>query len=204
MIEIDKPYKLGTKTLWLNILEQGIPAIFLFFIMIVFGICLLVGSQTLLGSFHFTAAQYAATDNFLSLATLFIIFLFIITTAYAVIFSWLSHKTHTFTMTDHALEIQQGILSRQEMSIPYRQIQDVDVNQSFLYRMIGVCRLVILTAGHEDMDDEDRDHSEGLFVLMDRDLAFLLHDELMKRANVQEMTEFKEKTVSAENPTETS
>ena len=49
-----------------------------------------------------------------------------------------------------ALKIKRGILSKEEIAIPYRQIQDVDIEQSISDRMWGVARLAILTAGHEE------------------------------------------------------
>ncbi len=58
--------------------------------------------------------------------------------------------------------------------------------------MIGLSRIVILTAGHEEDEKPGDDDSEGILPALDKDLAEWMQAELLKRANVQKVTEEKE------------
>ena len=88
------------------------------------------------------------------------------------------------------LKIRRGVFSREEVAIPYRQMQDVDIEQNLTDRFWGVCRLVILTAGHED-EPQPEGESEGILPVIDKTLAEQLQAELLRRADVQRVTEIK-------------
>ncbi len=77
-----------------------------------------------------------------------------------------------------------------ETSIPYRQIQNIDIQRDLAYQAFNLSRLVILTAGHDDEKPGD-DQSEGILPALDKDLAEWLQTELLTRANVQKVTETK-------------
>ena len=66
-------------------------------------------------------------------------------------------------LDDDALKIRRGILSKEETAIPYRQIQDVDIEQNISDRIWGVARLAILTAGHEEAKEGDEDTLKASF-----------------------------------------
>jgi uncharacterized membrane protein YdbT with pleckstrin-like domain len=105
--------------------------------------------------------------------------------------AWLTYSNFKFFLGEDSLKIKRGILSKEEVAIPYRQIQDVDIERDLSYRMFGVSRLVILTAGNEDEKKPGQNESEGIFPAIDKDLAEWLQSELLKRANVQKVTETK-------------
>jgi uncharacterized membrane protein YdbT with pleckstrin-like domain len=67
----------------------------------------------------------------------------------------------------------------------------VDIERNISYRMFGVSRIVILTAGNEEEKKSGEDESEGILPAIDKDLAEWLQAELLKRANVQKVTEEK-------------
>src|SRR5262249_54775350 len=64
--------------------------------------------------------------------------------------SWLIYINYRFALQDDSLKIKRGVLNKEEIAIPYRQIQDVDIERDLTYQMLGMSRLAILTAGHED------------------------------------------------------
>ena len=92
-------------------------------------------------------------------------------------------------LDENALRVRYGILSRSETSIPYRQIQDVDMKQSMTQRMMGVARIAILTAGRNDVEDKaDRDDSaEGSLPVIEKHRAEQLRDLLLQRANIEQV-----------------
>lgn len=94
-------------------------------------------------------------------------------------------------MSDDSFKIRRGVLSKTENAIPYRQIQNVDIERNFMFQMLGLSRLIILTAGHEDEKPEERDEAEGVIPALDQKLAVWLQTELLKKAEIQKVTETK-------------
>ncbi len=109
----------------------------------------------------------------------------------ALLATWLHYKNLKFCLGEDSLKIKRGIFDKEEVAIPYRQIQDVDIERNVSYRMFGVSRLVILTAGNEEEKKPGEDESEGILPALDKDLAEWLQSELLRRANVQKVTETK-------------
>jgi uncharacterized membrane protein YdbT with pleckstrin-like domain len=100
-----------------------------------------------------------------------------------VFISWLDYISCTFILGDLSFVIKRGILSKKITTIPYKQIQDISIEQSFSNRMMGVCKLVILTAGNDNNDKEDE--SEGIFKVIDIDVAKNLQNTILQKNNIQ-------------------
>jgi len=169
--------KLGKRTLWLMLSGQMTPSI----LILIAAIALLIAQ----GSGAFSKTPIAPWSIYIVLATwgLFIL-IFIVTFLVA----YLTYTNYLFMLGDDALKIRRGILSKEEVAIPYRQIQDVDLEESISDRMWGVARLAILTAGHEEAKEGEEDTAEGILPAVDRTLAESLQTELLKRADVQKTT----------------
>jgi uncharacterized membrane protein YdbT with pleckstrin-like domain len=169
--------KLGKRTLWLMLSEQMTPSVIIFIAAVV----LLVAQ----GNGVFSKTFLAPWSFYIVLATwgLFIL-MFIVT----FLIAYLTYANYLFMLDDDALKIRRGILSKEEIAIPYRQIQDVDVERSISDRIWGVARLAILTAGHEEPKEGEEDDSEGVLPAIDRALAESLQAELLKRADIQRVT----------------
>lgn len=122
----------------------------------------------------------------LGLALLFLLLAFFV--------SWLVYINYKFALGENALKIKRGIFDQEEVAIPYRQIQDVDLVRPIIFRILNVSQIVILTAGHEDLqrtsDDEGRERgqSEGVLPILDKDLAEWMQAQLLDHANVQKVT----------------
>lgn len=87
-------------------------------------------------------------------------------------------------MAEDSFKIKRGVLDKIETAIPYRQIQNVDVERSFAFQMLGLSRLIILTAGHED-EKAAGDEAEGVIPAIEQKTAEWLQTELLKRADIQ-------------------
>ncbi len=110
----------------------------------------------------------------------------------AFLITGLIYRNYVFMLDEDALKIKRGVLNKEEIAIPYRQIQDVDINRDLNYQILGMSRVLILTAGHDDEKKEpDDSDSEGIIPAMDKDLAEWLQGELLKRTDVQKVTEVK-------------
>jgi len=173
--------KLGRRTLWLMLSEQMTPSIIIF----IAAVLILVVQRY--GGFANTFLTRWSLGIVLGVWGLFIL-VFVIT----FLIAYLTYTNYLFMLDDDALKIRRGILSKEEIAIPYRQIQDVDIDQSLSDRIWGVARLAILTAGHEEPKEGEEDDSEGILPAVDRALAESLQKELLKRADVEKVTEGKQ------------
>jgi putative membrane protein len=106
----------------------------------------------------------------------------------ALLISWLIYRNYTFCLEDDALKIRRGVITKEEIAIPYRQIQDINIERSLDYQALGMSRIVILTAGHED-EPHPEGEAEGILPGLDKDFAEALQTELLKRTSVERVTE---------------
>lgn len=80
----------------------------------------------------------------------------------AVGFAWLSWRMTRYRLTDEALELHQGVLSRRQRAARIDRLQAVDVVQPLVARIFGLARLSVEVAGSGDSKIE---------------LAYLTHDQ---------------------------
>lgn len=100
----------------------------------------------------------------------------------------LSYRSYGFTLTPDAIKIRRGVFTSEEFAIPYRQIQNIEIERTLGQRAVGLSRVIILTAAEEDADNA-KDDPEGVLPSVDREVASALQDELLRRANVQKTIE---------------
>lgn len=93
------------------------------------------------------------------------------------------YAAYEFMLDEHALKMRSGILNIQIEAIPYRQMQNVDIERNILYRALGVSRIVILTAGTEDV--QTGNDSQGVIPVLDKHLAMQVQEELLRRSNIE-------------------
>ncbi len=172
---------LGRKTLWMFVFER-MNATLLFFMLA--AVLLVVGSQKSLATTPFgNLAAYAMLGAGASAI------LFVVVFGVTFLIAWLIYANYKFALGEDSLKIKRGILEKEEVAIPYRQIQDVDIERDLSFQMMGLSKILILTAGHEDVGKPGDDDSEGILPALDKDLAEWLQRELLRRANIQKVTE---------------
>ena len=187
MITLGQPQHLGNKTLML-ILSRRTTVAFILFIVngaLVFLIPSLAigmaGISSLGGSINQNNVT-VITNGLVSLNTLLFlgsIIIFLIT----LIIGFFQYRNFVFILDEFSLKIRKGILSEIEISVPYRQIQDINLLRTFSHRMFGVSRLIIITAGHEDV--KEHDETDTVFDPIDADLAEEIRSFLERRIGVQ-------------------
>ena len=170
---------LGKKVLWLFFLQASPAGFILLAITLVFFI---LSYQPFMIDTFWGDLQKASL-----LATLITFLLSIVTLAGSLSLAWMNYASYLFLMAEDSLKIKRGIFNKTVNAIPYRQIQNVDIERGFLFQMLGLSRLVILTAGHEDINPKtaNTDESEGVIPALDQKLAEWLQTELLKRANIE-------------------
>ncbi len=173
-LEPGRYYQLGSKTFWLILLERTLPA---FVLMILsFGILLFPEGEIFAG--------------YLQIAGSFAIYVFLLAILIllaSIAIAFLEYKTSRVMMDNHTFHIVRGILSKHEISIPYRRVQSVEIKQSFLFRILGLARIVISTTTDFDqvthvVNDEFNDE---VIRTLDYTLASLIEKTLTSRAEVE-------------------
>jgi uncharacterized membrane protein YdbT with pleckstrin-like domain len=188
-MEINYQY-LGHKTLILFIIEKSkVFFLFLFITIISFILNIFAAkpisffvSKNL--SFLFkTELNFSPTLKWISIIGFFIS---LIALGLAILIGWLKYVNYRFVLDDNALKIKRGILNKEEVSIPYQRIQDVNVDRVLFYRTIGLSRLVVLTASHEEQEQgEPKSEAEGILPAIDHDLAAKIKEDLLRRSSVE-------------------
>lgn len=62
---------------------------------------------------------------------------------------YIKTQATSLTVTEHELMYEKGILSKERLSVSLRHVRSVQVNQSFINRILGVGEVIIATAGDE-------------------------------------------------------
>jgi len=117
--------------------------------------------------------------------TLALLSVFIIVFVGALLTSWIQYIAYEFALDEHALKIRRGILNIQIEAVPYRHMQNVDIERSILYRVFSLSRIIILTAGTEDPLSDNE--SEAIIPGIEKHIAHDLQQELLRRANIEKV-----------------
>ncbi len=188
MITMGVPQNLGRKTFILLLSRKTTVATSLFIVSIlVFAaqeyLAIAVSTFMALGG-SVSAAKVSSMAGTISYISLLIFLGAIIAFLLGFIATLLEYRNYTFTTDEFALKVRRGVFSRREISLPYRQIQDVDIIRTVPHRLFGVSRLVVITAGHEDKTD-GKDATDTIFDPIDWNLADDIREFLDRRIGVQ-------------------
>ena len=112
---------------------------------------------------------------------LYVIGLAILATLIAGVFRWLAWRRFTYQLTDDAVVIESGLLSRNRRTIPFDRVQDVDIEQQLLARIFGLAK-VSLETGSAGKD-------EGALDSVSLAEAHRLRGVIRQRAAVAHVTE---------------
>ncbi len=114
---------------------------------------------------------------FLTLAT---VFLFIV----VFIIGWFDYHDYTIVFEEYDVRVKRGLVRKRETSIPYRQIQNINIERDTTHQMFGLSKVILDTAGHEDGKAE-KGMSEVVIEAIDKKLAEEVRDMLQKKIGVQ-------------------
>ena len=180
-VPVEAYHTMGKKTFWIFFLERVHTA----FILLLLTIVLFVLSQQA----FLAKLSIANLADYTIMAAWICLALFVLALTITFLVAWLVYSTYKFCLGDDSLKIKRGILNKEEVAIPYRQIQDVDLKRDLSFQMMGLSQIVILTAGHDEDEKPGDDDTEGILPALDKDLAEWLQAELLKRANVQKVSQ---------------
>jgi uncharacterized membrane protein YdbT with pleckstrin-like domain len=140
---------------------------------------IVLSSQTSISQGLSSVLPASAANTIVGYLTSSLFIISFLALAIGVFLSWLNYISCTFILGDLSFVIKRGILSKKIETIPYKQIQDITIEQSFSSRLMGVCKLVILTAGNDNNDKEKE--SEGVFGVIDINIAKNLQSTILQK-----------------------
>lgn len=139
----------------------------------------LAGLMTIAGM----ADASAAAALYLEGAVIILALVAVVLMLGGVVVARLEYANYAFSFEEFDLKMRRGILHRVENSIPYRQIQDVDVDRSFTHQLLGLSKVTIITAGHEEAGE--RGEAEVILEPLSKNLAEAVRLILERKIGVQ-------------------
>jgi uncharacterized membrane protein YdbT with pleckstrin-like domain len=178
-IENGKYYSLGRKTFWLFIAQRST----LSFILLVVAILI----RLIVPIFALPVAKLDLVLNWVMWA---IILLAVILEIIGVAIVLLQYGVSKIMLDDSSLRMVRGILSKEELTLPYRRIQSVKIKQDIFQRLFGVGHLVISTTTDLDQPSQagtENEDDDQVIPLLDYSLAETLAGLLSDRAETEKM-----------------
>ena len=100
-----------------------------------------------------SAGEAAIIFSVISYAIIGLFALTLIVLVVGLIVSWLEYINYSYTFEEFNLKLKRGIINKEIVSIPYRQMQDINIQRGLLYLLLGVSKVIIDSAGHEEADE---------------------------------------------------
>ena len=116
-------------------------------ISIFLGFSLIIPDEKLSGS----AKSLIGLSNETFLVLLFLFFSVISIIAIIRLYIW--SKNYTFSFLSEFIEYKDGVFSRNERNIPYKNIQDISISQSFRDKIFGLCSISIKNASAQSVNN---------------------------------------------------
>lgn len=169
--------KLGIKTYWtFFILRRSVIFLATLFLTVIFFVA------------RYFIDLYGLTQfiDFVNLAIMAGFILSFVSIVLVFLIAYLEYARFQILISSNAFRITKGVLTKEEISLPYRRIQSVDIKQPLLYQIFGVSRLTIETVIDDDeISDSKNDDSDEVLPAVDSELALEIQRELTTRANIQ-------------------
>jgi uncharacterized membrane protein YdbT with pleckstrin-like domain len=175
MILLNEEERLGRKAYMLMALRGLVPPI----VIAIIAVVLLAASRGI-GDLIFVIAKLIgsgtpAVSNAIEYGVRYVVFLAFALAGVSFVSSLMAsrmrYRRYTFTFEEFGLRLRRGTMRMTELTIPYRQMQDVEVERGFFHQITGTARIVINSAGHEEPAARFRPAEETNIILDPIDLA---------------------------------
>lgn len=185
-LELNKKYRLGRRTFWFLFIKHGKLFITLTLAMIAGAVSLYVGHTAELADTFLATHWGGIIPKSLVLEWMILLIISFIIILFVGMFEYFGQ--HRFLLDENSFHIRKGIFFIKEKVIPYRHIQNVDIEQPYHFRIFGVARLNITTGAAADTFSENK-HSKSpqdLIPIIDKKIAKELASFLIKKGGEQE------------------
>ncbi|MCL5733816.1 MAG: PH domain-containing protein [Patescibacteria group bacterium] len=176
-------YSLGNKIFWLFVIQNSAVAI----ILLATDIALIVARLTVLSASQIFLGMNVAAVT--SIAIVIVLIIAVVSELIGVLIAKLKYGISKVMVDGSSLRIVRGVLSKEEIEIPYRRIQSVSIKQSLLYRLLNVGHIAISTTTDLEQPSStiENETDEEVVPIMDYSLAQAVADVLTSKAEVQQM-----------------
>jgi uncharacterized membrane protein YdbT with pleckstrin-like domain len=173
--------RMGFKTLVIYIIKGVLPGLFL---MILSFFLVWIKDYLVSGANSQIIQLGNSSQLILAIAGVFMLISFPVIALGVIINVW-RYFSVQYKLEEDVLKFNRGVISVDEVSIPYQKIEDVDLDQSVFGRIIGVASVSVITAGREEKGADSE--TEAIFHMMDIGKARSLQSELLSRGSVQKV-----------------
>lgn len=106
--------------------------------------------------------------------------------AIALLRVWVQYRLYSFYVDDHAFHLSRGLIRVQEITIPYKQITNVHIEQPYHWRLFGLAQLDITISSSSSDTLNTRKRRDFLIPCIDKSLARALSQTLIRQAAGEE------------------
>jgi len=86
-----------------------------------------------------------------------------------ILYVWLRNKTKSYVVTNQRLYVEEGILSKSKIDIPFNKINDITFNQGIIQRLLGSGSVAVMTGNDKPTKltnlDKPEDFREALVTI---------------------------------------
>ncbi len=115
--------------------------------------------------------------TFLMIATVLVFFIAFLVGAF-------EYYGYSFALGEYDIRVKRGLINRRETSIPFRNIQNINIERTYSHQMFGLSRIILDTAAHEE-EESEKGMSEAVIEAVDKKLGEELRDILHQKIGVQ-------------------
>ncbi len=174
---IQRYYPLGKKTLIMLVIRRSFFVIILLIILII-------------GLFYlpYVSVEYIDVALYLFLGY-FVILIFLSVLSFFL--GWLEYSRYEIVLGQKNLKLQRGLISVEQVGIPYRYIQDIKFERSLLSQIIGVSDVIITMSGTEQQEIHPGEKVAGdihkiILPAVEYKIAKQIQEIILNKAQVQE------------------
>ena len=172
METINKQYdRLGFKTLTLFVLKRCAILLIIFLAILLLSVF-----------WNYVPLDYLNIAQFvlLGLAAAFLLFGLL-----AILFGTLEYRHYKIEISDETIKIFRGLLSEEEIGLPFRRVKQANIERSLMDQILGVSSIRLTIAGEE----ESGAAPENKYVLsaLDKNVAQEIQNIILREAEVEEI-----------------
>jgi membrane protein YdbS with pleckstrin-like domain len=182
MIIQNTPNHLGTRTLFYLILSKASFALKLIVLMVVITFCMNYWSQNI-AAFE-KSKEYFLIPHYFAISLHYILtYGWVLSGALFVclgIAGLLEYNSIKFTLTNSALTVSSGMMSHKELTIPFAQVDTMNITDNPTLRMFGLCSFVIKTSAQNiAQGTKTNPESDSTFPVIPITLAKELQEKIL-------------------------
>lgn len=154
MILLNEEQRLGRKAYILMALKNSVPP----FVITVIALVLWMASKgigdLIFVIFKLSGSGTQQVSDMIAYSMHYVVILAvalaIVSIVMTIISTRLNYKNYTFTFEQFGMRLRRGMVRTTELTIPYRQMQNVSIDRGFFHQLTGTSRVIINSAGNEE------------------------------------------------------